>query len=79
MKYVKCLYNGGSSNRLTIGKIYEVFATFPINSTELIMELIEVKDNLGDLSTYYLKDDDGTWFEDATKYIREDKLNELGI
>lgn len=82
MKYVKCLYNGLSAsnpdgNRLTIGKIYDVIRTigdrnYPVG--------IEIKDNLGTPGTYVFKNPNGEeWFEDATSYIRDKKLNDLGI
>ena len=56
-----------------IGKIYEV--------NELINDnIVVITDNIGDQANYVMiSGDDKVWFEDATPYIREDKLNELGI
>lgn len=74
MKKVICVYNGielGHSKRLTIGKIYELIS--------LIDNFICIKDDIGDKTNYVMISDDKVWFEDATPYIREDKLNELGI
>ena len=70
-----CVYDGMDgkhSNRLTIGKIYEVI--------ELINDnIVVITDNLGDQANYVMISDTKVWFEDATPYIREENLNKLGI
>ena len=75
MKSVICVYDGielGLGRRLTIGKIYEVI--------ELINDnIVVITDNLGDQANYVMISDTKVWFEDATPYIREEKLNKLGI
>ena len=75
MKSVICVHDGmelGHGTRLTIGKIYEV--------NELINDnIVVITDNIGDQANYVMISDNKVWFEDATPYIREDKLNELGI
>ena len=75
MKSVICVHDGielGHGRRLTIGKIYEV--------NELINDnIVVITDNLGDQANYVMISDNKVWFEDATSYLREDKLNELGI
>lgn len=72
MKKVICIYNGieiGHGERLTIGKIYDVISS--------VDNFICIKDNKGDNSNYVMISGDKVWFEDATSYIREDKLNEI--
>lgn len=75
MKNVICVYDGMDgqySTRLTIGKIYEVL--------EMVSnDQIFIKDDIGDEVNYLMISGDQVWFKDATPYIREDKLNELGI
>lgn len=75
MKSVICVYDGmygKYSARLTIGKIYEVL--------EMVSpDIVFIKDDIGDETSYVLKPDNRVWFEDATVYIREEKLKELGI
>jgi hypothetical protein len=75
MKKVICVYDGielGHGIRLTIGKIYEV--------NELINDnIVVITDNLGDQANYVMISDNKVWFEDATSYIRDQKLKELGI
>jgi hypothetical protein len=75
MKSVICVYDGmelGHGTRLTIGKIYEVNKLISDNH-------VVITDNLGDQVNYLTISADKVWFEDATSYIREEKLNELGI
>lgn len=74
MKKVICVYNGielGRGKRLTIGKIYDVIEFIRDN-------LIVIKDDQGDEANYIMVEDK-VWFEDATSYIRDQKLKELGI
>ena len=75
MKSVICVHDGmelGHGTRLTIGKIYEV--------NELINDnLITITDNLGNQANYAMISNIRVWFEDATPYLREDKLKKLGI
>jgi hypothetical protein len=75
MKSVICVYDGMDgqhSVRLTIGKIYEVIQM-------ISQDIVFIKDDVGDEATYVMISGDKVWFEDTTPYIREDKLNELGI
>jgi len=75
MKSVICVYDGMDgkhSVRLTIGKIYEVLQM-------ISQDIVFIKDDVGDEVSYLMISGDKVWFEDATTYIREDKLNELGI
>ena len=70
-----CVYDGMDgkhSNRLTIGKIYEVLE---IPSHDIIF----IKDDIGDEVRYVMVSGEHTWFKDATAYTREEKLKELGI
>jgi hypothetical protein len=82
MKKVVCLYNGISASntdgtRLTIGKIYDVTRIIGDRNSPVGIEII---DNVGTIGTYVFQDHTGKrWFADATPYIREDKLNKLGI
>ncbi len=70
-----CVYDGMDakfSTRLTIGKIYEV--------NELINDnIVVITDNIGDQANYVMISNNKVWFEDATSYIREEKLNKLGL
>lgn len=75
MKSVICVHDGieiGHGRRLTIGKIYEVNELRNGN-------IVVITDNLGDQGNYVMISNNKVWFEDATPYIREEKLNELGI
>lgn len=80
MKKVICLHNGLPAsnpygNRLTIGKIYNVIRIIGNKKSPVG---IEIEDNLGTPGTYILEDKDGRkWFEDATPYIREEKINQI--
>jgi hypothetical protein len=80
MKKVICLYNGITASntdgiRLTIGKIYDVTRIIGDRNSPVGIEII---DNVGTIGTYVLEDTTGKrWFEDATSYIREDKLNDI--
>ena len=70
-----CVYNGMNdkhSNRLTIGKIYEVLE---MPSQDIIF----IKDDVGDEVSYVMISGEHVWFKDATPYIREETLNKLGI
>jgi hypothetical protein len=75
MKSVICVYDGMDgkhSVRLTIGKIYKVLQMV---STDIVF----IKDDTGYDASYILISGDKVWFEDATPYTREEKLNKLGI
>jgi hypothetical protein len=75
MKSVMCVYDGMDgkhSNRLTIGKIYEVIELLNDN-------IIVITDNIGDQANYVMISGEHVWFKDATAYTREEKLKELGI
>lgn len=78
MKVVRCVYSGSASIDvrvgLTYGKIYEV-----IHHEKSRQEWIFIENDRGKQLRYYIKDDNGIWFVDATPYIREEKLKELGI
>lgn len=74
MKYVRCIYNNKSHIRLTINKIYEVINVFQIGNQIISIQII---DNKGDESSYFINNNDIVWFEDATAYIRDNKINEL--
>jgi len=74
MKYARCINNNKSHIRLTINKIYEVINLFQIDNQILSIQII---DNKGDESAYFIKNNDIVWFEDATAYIRDNKINEL--
>lgn len=83
MKYVRCIYNNKSHIRLTINKIYEVINVFQIGNQIISIQII---DNKGDESSYFIKNNDIVWFEDATAYIvlrtlvyrvRDNKINNL--
>lgn len=80
MKKVICLYNGLHSinvgNRLTIGKIYDVVRIIGDVKCPVGVEII---DNLGTPGTYVFDWNGQECFKDATDYIRDRKLNDLGI
>lgn len=42
-------------------------------------EWVRIMNDDGIEGFYYLEDSQGVWFEDATAYIRDKKLSELGI
>ena len=83
MKYVKCVYDGGATIRLTIGKIYEVLK-FSDNGYSPV---IKIEDNTGDIVSYSMYNQDVTdpikvnqlhhWFIDAIPEIREQKINSI--
>lgn len=89
MKKVICVYDGITdedevSIRLTIGKIYDVIEMrIDISGTiidgPILGIYITIKDNIGDKVTYLMDNGNQTWFKDATPYLREDKLKQLGI
>ncbi len=74
MKYARCIYNNNSHIRLTTNKIYEVINVFQIGDQIISILII---DNKGDESAYFIKNNDIVWFEDATAYIRDNKINNL--
>jgi len=71
---VICVYNNQTDSeesiRLTKGKIYDVVE-------KIGNDLVFIIDDIGDIVSYFIKIDDVVWFEDATAYIREEKLNKL--
>ena len=73
MKYVKCVYESSGSLPITLNKIYEVVH---FNRER---ELVEIVNDDGHEDLYYVSDTDVTWFVDATAFVREEKLNDLGI
>jgi hypothetical protein len=79
MKVVKCVcdISGIRSRRmgLTYGKIYEVIHHGKLSRHDWIL----IENDNGEQQRYYIEDDSGIWFVDATPYIREEKLKELGI
>jgi hypothetical protein len=46
-----------------------------------IRPIITIKNDFGEDVEYFMNDsfDENVWFEDATPYIRDEKLNKLGI
>lgn len=75
MKWVKCVYNGGSGdNELTIGKIYKVIIYYPGSVWD---ERVDIEKDNRVLSNLYLLDTDGRWFEDATAEVRDNKINQI--
>ena len=52
MKYVMCVYDGGATIRLTIGKIYEVLEFKSIGFDNKYSPVIEIEDNTGDIVSY---------------------------
>jgi len=80
MKKVICVYDGITdedevSIRLTIGKIYDVIEM----GSDISGIFITIEDNIGDKATYLMDNSNEIWFKDATPYLREDKLKQLGI
>lgn len=70
---VICVYNGidfEESIRLTKGNIYDVVE-------KIGNDLVFIIDDIGEKTSYFIKTGDVVWFEDATAYIREEKLNKL--
>ena len=82
MKAVKCVFSGlieegNMVSSLTYGKIYEVIDFQKTKYTSGYSVLIV--DDKGEQGLFFLEDTDGVWFVDAAPYIREDKLNQIGI
>lgn len=76
MKWVRCVNKLGHG--VTYGKIYKVRNYYDWND----QKYIELIDDDGRITTYDMfpsHPNNRLWFEDATAYIREDKLKELGI
>lgn len=76
MKWAKCIYNtiylqnhNVQSNRLTVGKIYEVLE---YNYSKYNESIIVINDK-HERSLYYTIG----WFEDATSEVRDNKLNKI--
>jgi len=78
MKYVQCVHQSGSAP-LTKGKIYEVIHLQTTQETASKMDWVRIINDDGIEEFYYISDTDGTWFVDATAFVREQKLNQLGI
>lgn len=75
MKAAKFVYDIGRERIfLTYGKIYDV-----IHHEKSGREWIFIEDDRGKQLRYYLEDDNGIWFVDALPYIREKRLDDLGI
>ena len=79
MKFVICLRVGSFTELLTLNKIYGVIDLEQSVFLHMRNPVIVIKGDNGEVKLFFTKDDDGIWFEDATSYIRENKLNELGI
>ena len=83
MKYVMCVYDGGATIRLTIGKIYEVLEFKDIGFNNKYSPVIEIEDNTGDIASYSMYSTIGfddvkhDWFIDATPEIRDQKINSI--
>ena len=81
MKAVKFVFSGRYEGKpsLTYGKIYDVL-NFRINDMP-IRPIITIKNDFSEDVEYFMNDsfDENVWFEDATPYIRDEKLNKLGI
>ena len=75
MKWVKCIRNDGLIY-LEVGKIYKFLKSQYIFKDKPIT--ITIKDKSG-FNTYLIKDNNITFFEDATAEVRDKKLNDLGI
>jgi hypothetical protein len=83
MKYVQCVHQSGSAP-LTKGKIYEVIHIHrgmlqTTQETASKMDWVRIINDDGIEEFYYISDTDGTWFVDATAFVREQKLKQLGI
>ena len=83
MKWIKCIYNGGFET-LTVGKIYKVLGHTNSTSTKhtIVRDRVCIINDLGQRDSLSLITCDGdaitkVWFEDATDYVREKKLNEI--
>lgn len=76
MKAVKFVFSGIWSASLTYGKIYDVL-DYRKNSFDI--SVITIKNDFGDDAEYFMMCENNVWFEDATSYIREERLTKLGI
>ena len=80
MKAVKFVFSGRYEGKpsLTYGKIYDVLN---YRFDKPIRPIITIKNDFGEDVEYFMNDsfDENVWFEDATPYIRDEKLNKLGI
>ena len=74
---VMCVYN--SCEDLTIGKIYDVIHLEKSRILPRMLHSILIINDKDEQQLYYIEDNKRVWFEDATPYIRDNKLNELGI
>ena len=90
MKAVKFVFSGKYEVKpsLTYGKIYDVLncRINPVNTAVTsagtpVRPIITIKNDFGEDVEYFMNDsfDENVWFEDATPYIRDEKLNKLGI
>ena len=77
MKAVKFVFCGIYEVKpsLTYGKIYDVL-NYRINNNS-DRPIITIKNDLGNELEYFMISEIDVWFEDATPYIREEKLNQL--
>ena len=80
MKAVKFVFSERYEEKpsLTYGKIYDVLN---YRFDKPIRPIITIKNDFGEDVEYFMDDGFGEnpWFEDATSYIRDEKLNKLGI
>ena len=84
MKAVKFVFSGRYEGKpsLTYGKIYDVLKCRINRFDKPIRPIITIKNDFGEDVEYFMNDDsfdENPWFEDATPYIRDEKLNKLGI
>lgn len=84
MKAVKFVFSERYEEKpsLTYGKIYDVLNCRINRGTHKYNRpIITIKNDFGEDVEYFMNDsfDENVWFEDATSYIRDEKLNKLGI
>lgn len=74
-----CVYNGyNGCEDLTIGKIYDVIHLEKSRILPRVLYSILIINDKDEQQLYYIENKK-VWFEDATPYIRDNQLNELGI
>ena len=81
IKAVQFVFTGKYGPSLTYGKIYDVLNCRINRFDKPIIPIITIKNDFDEDVEYFMIDrfDENVWFEDATPYIREYKLNQLGI
>lgn len=77
MKWVKCIYDSGGLDGVTVGKIYEVLSFKDGIIIDGMENLIIIIDDLGKKNSWFMNSVDYNWFEDATAEVRNNNINKV--